>query len=216
MQPGNQQSDEHAFFDQLKRKTEIAYRQSDVFIRNPNWSYSICGTPMLKGVGLLVGLNWGGGGDGEIFSPQTYPDGTDVKTYAFIKRFFRYLNKYLKVDDPKNINYSNLSFFRSPKMNDLTDKDWNLSKEPFQEYLQYIDPPWIILASSGIERAKLSLSLSDVEPYTSGNKVIFNAYKAKCFIGERHIQLYSFPHPNAKVPGWIRDQLWDKTFSYKI
>ncbi len=208
--------DEHALFDQLIQKTEIAFHQSDVFIKNPNWSYSICGTPILKGVGLIVGLNWGGGGNGEIFPSQTYPDGIDVKTYTFIKRLFPYLNKYLKVDDPKEINYSNLCFFRSPKVKDLSDKDWNLSKELFLDYLRYLDPPWIILATSGIECASRALDLSDVLHFTAGDIIIFNAYIAKCSVGGRNVQLYSYPHPNAKVPGWVRDQLWDKTFSNKI
>jgi hypothetical protein len=131
MQASDKQLDEHELFDHLKRKTEIAYRQSDVFIKNPSWSYSICGTPIQKGAGLLVGLNWGGGGNGESFPSQTYPNNIDAKTYVFIKRLFPYLNKYLKLADPHEINYSNLSFFRSPKVNDLKQINSTSSKRNY-------------------------------------------------------------------------------------
>jgi len=214
MQQNSHDLDEIAFFHLLLQKTDEAYRRSDVIVKNGHWSYSVCGTPIYKEQGLIVGLNWGGGGTGEVFQAQVkYPNGNDIESYPFIKRLFPYLKAYLKVEDPKKLNYSNLCFFRSPHVDELTKKDWTLSSALFHNYAGYVRPAWILLATSGMDKALEVLELDQIELFKTGREKVFSACKARCSIAQKSIPFYAFPHPNAKVPGWVRDQLWGQVFS---
>jgi hypothetical protein len=206
--------DEVEFFHHILSKAEKAFRQSDVINLNSNWSYSVCGTPIYKGSGLIVGLNWGGGGSGEIFNAQiNYPNGSDIENYPFIKRLSPFLKKYLRVEGFKHLNYSNLSFFRSPNVHALTNKDWELSRSLFLDYITYVQPAWIVLlGTTGLDKATKLLDLEAIERFDVGKKRVFKAYKAQCSTLTKFTKLFALPHPSARVPEWIRDQLWRKVF----
>lgn len=217
-QQNDPQLDEIEFFNQLLIKTENAFHQSDVIHTNPNWSYSVCGTPIYRNAGLIAGLNWGGGGSGEIFEAQVkYPNGSDVESYQFIKRLFPFLREYLKVEDIKHLNYSNLSFFRSPHLSDLTKKDWELSKSLFHDYIAYVQPEWIVLLGiTGLDKATKLLDVETIEQFNVGKEKVFKAFKAQSSSLTKLTNLFAFPHPSARVPLRIREQLWREVFHKAI
>ncbi len=178
MKPIDINSDGETFFHLLLEETKELYKTSDVINKNSGWSYSMCGTPIVKKQGLILGLNWGGGGTGELFNPQAkYPDGDEIKTYPFIIKLTPYLKDHLGLEDITKINYSNLCFFRSPKVQDLSEKDWEVSIPLIQSYIKYVDPTWIVLTSSNVDRAKKPLLLDSTELFTAGVGRIYTGYK---------------------------------------
>jgi hypothetical protein len=64
------------FFTDLLDETKKSFENSPIkkyreqFFPSQKWNYSICETPIKKGKGIIVGLNWGG----NDYEPQSvYP-----------------------------------------------------------------------------------------------------------------------------------------------
>ncbi len=115
--------------------------------KGEEWYYSVCGTQIFRGRPILIGLNWGGKGK---FVPQRLEDynklGQDIHEYKFIKGINQRLKYYMSIDALVNTNYTNLSFLRSPNIRWL-DNDWEVTLPLLKEYINYINPPWILFAS---------------------------------------------------------------------
>lgn len=195
---------EDAFFHELLADTKEAFLKSS--LANKKWNYSICGTPMRKGKGLIVGLNWGG----KETDPQlAIPDGSDIENYNFIVRSKPFLEKYLQVKNVTEINYSNICFFRSPSISHLTECDIKLSEPLFYKYLNYIKPPWTVVLSNNITFLP---SIKTWEKVTSQfNGKVFSAYRAS----HDEMKFYALPHPNAHLKSEVRHDLWEKVFGQK-
>ena len=211
MQPNDFNADAETFFRLLLQDTEKAYQKSDIIQTNPHWAYSVCATPIVKNEGLIVGLNWGGGNNEEFKAQAEYPKGDDVEKYPFIMKLAPYLKDHLKVADVKKINYSNLCFFRSPKVSDLKQKDWECSQNLIQNYVKYVNPSWILLVTTNLDRAKDALSLDENPlPFQAGTEKVFTAYKSTSRVGGKTIPFYALPHPNAHIKAAVRKILWNE------
>jgi hypothetical protein len=199
---------ETEFFEQLIQKTAKQYEKSSIFLKGEKWNYSICGSPIQKGRGIVLGINWGADDNHE---PQSeMPDGKDIPTYRFINRSKDLLHKHLNVSlEPVNFNYSNLCFFRSPAENDLKIEDYRLSLPLLKEYVEYIQPPWILsLGSSNVQKLSYFGLLTDLQTfYDSQGK--FSGNKARLW----GYHFYSVPHPNAREKSYFREEIWKKCFS---
>lgn len=209
------QLNEKDFFNQLLQDAGTAYSQCDVIKLNSNWSYSVCGTPIIKKQGVILGLNWGGG-KSENFAPQNvYPAGDDIEKYPFIMKIRPFLKEHLHVQDIKTINYSNLCFFRSPKVQDLTEGDWDCSRHLIQKYITYIEPAWILFLSTNIDQAIKSLELEFLESPKVISYKTYTAYRGISKITGQKIPFYALPHPNARLQYNIRQQLWNLVLPIK-
>lgn len=196
------------FFQELLHETQIAFFNSPIYYSQKElgkqWSYSVCGTPIQTGKGILLGINWGADG---IHNPQSaIPDGKDIITYKFIERSKDYLLNYLNVNPARiNFNYANLCFFRSPKESDLTKRDYELSLPLFKQYVEFIQPPWIFsLGSSNskwlqqLKKLKKTIEFPDNEGKFKG--ITGTLWKFPYF---------SVPHPNARVKSKSREEIWE-------
>ena len=200
------------FFQNLIAKTEDAFSKSPIHLNNPDkkWFYSVCATPLNKGKGLILGINWGGS-EGHV--PQAgIPDGKGIETYGFFRLSAQKLKEYLELDiNELNFNYTNLCFFRSPREKDLSFKDYENSWPLFEEYVNYIDPPWILsLSVMNVDKLKLLGKIKNIKEYPDQNGKKFG-YKAQVL----NRKFYAVPHPNARLSNLSRDQIWSNLFSKK-
>jgi len=207
---------EEDFFHYLLIETEKAYQLSDVMKSKPKWAYSVCGRPIVKRQGLILGLNWGGEHNKEYQPQNKYPTDEDVSGYSYIKKLAPFLKEHLNVEDVKNINYSNICFFRSPKVQDLSNNDWDVSKRLISDFVSYVDPSWILFTSSNIGKAKDILKLEDpILHFKAGTIRVYHAYKTVSILSEKRVPFYSLPHPNARIKGKVRKMLWDDVLPIK-
>ena len=189
-----------AFFSLLIRETEQRWSLSPISkkYKEPLY-YSVCGTSIKRNKGVMFGLNWGGSNKpGDQYEPQqSMPcDISDSDNYRFIHVQLPYLEEFLKISSVDEINYSNLCFFRSSKISDLDEKDWDHSLELFDIFINYVNPEWLIFTSIGTARVAKLFSLSGFRKiqersFDQGNKM-FTAYKGKY---QNSIPMYTVPYP---------------------
>ena len=203
------------FFEQLLLKTKNAFESSDVLKRQialcQKWNYSVCATPIQKGKGIVFGLNWGGSNH----DPQAeYPLEEKEHSWNFMNNSRRYFSQYLEIDSINQVNYSNLCFFRSPKIHYLTQDDWQRSIPLFEEYVNFIDPPWTLMLGS----AALS-HLGDAGPWKLVKKISERS-NSKTVHGYQGILFEKYPliivpHPQARISTKARDAIWEQLFKEK-
>lgn len=198
---------EDQFFFSLLSKTETAFAKSDIGKRSNQWYYSVCGTPVRKGKGIVLGINWGVGTGAH--SPQSeMPDGLDIATYNFFKRSESYLATHLKVNiHCPDFNYTNLCFFRTPDINVLTINDFRDSLKLFTDFVEFVEPPWIF--SLGMTN---SLILSQ-HHMISNMEVIQEGKHRGVMATVLGRPFFAVPHPNARVKKEARQKIWEKVGS---
>lgn len=209
------------FFEYICHKVERAYSASDVRMLNRNWSWSICALPLRVNHDLILGLNWGGDG---TFNPQdelpTSKDAVEeIRTYSFIKRTSDLLYEY--GFDLDNINYLNISPFRTPKVHQLSIRDWNLSlNEFFVDMIDFLSPNrTLLLGTSGVTTLKSicingDLSLIDkLQEYKVVNGKTTTGYQGviRGKVGEH--RFFAVPHPCARISSQTRQAIWSEVFS---
>lgn len=153
-------ADSVRFQKELLAKTEKAYGDSD--IKCKGFSYAIAGNPIKKRKPIIIGLNWGGG--------STRPQDVDrlsqesPEEYAFIKKLDTLMKGIPLTEAIPHLNYTNISFFRSSRINELSPKDWDLSFPLLEKYIQFIQPPWILVTTIGRENlSKIFRVMSPIE-----------------------------------------------------
>lgn len=135
--------DERQFFDHMLDKTRQVFHRSKTYDNygDKNWNFAICETPIQKNTGIFFGLNWGGK---DIDTQSEYPVADKKRNWNFVSHSRRYFREYLKTEI-EQLNYSNLCFFRSPKVQQIEDSDWDLAIPLFKDYVDYINPPWTLI-----------------------------------------------------------------------
>jgi len=199
------------FFTDLLALTEQQFRLSPVYQKQLKhgklWNYAVCATPIANGKGIIFGINWGGN-DG--YKPQTImPTGEDVAEYTFLNRNLKYLKNMGLNFSEINFNYTNLCFFRSPRVSLIENEDFALSLIPFEKYVRYIDPPWML--SLGIKNMQILNRfglLKNIKRYHDDQKK-FSGISAQLW--DRKV--FAVPHPNAHVPRESRATIWEKVIN---
>lgn len=183
------------------------------------WGISVCTTPIQPGEGMILGINWGGGGPGDKYSygsqekmPTQEAFRRELRNgdYGFLIRSKDYIKEYLKLDiESGKFNYTNLCLFRSPTQKDLLADDYQNCFDIFKFLVQEISPPWILsLGTGNIERLKALDPTFLPQMNSSGRaKGCRGTLLDKPF--------YCVPHPNAHLSKNDRDDIWRKVFAVK-
>jgi hypothetical protein len=204
--------DEKDFFYYLLKKTETAFLKSDIYNyqikNNKNWNYAVCDTQIKKNKGIILGLNWGG----DNKNPQSvYPQKNKKRNWRFFNNITSFFKSHLNITSIEEINYYNLCFYRTPKIEYLKSSDWEQSISLTNEYIRYISPPWIVLlGKTGFSKLKTLKFISEIERFEIQDKKnrVFG-YKAKL---HTKFDLYCVPHPQARVSKQARIKIWDSLF----
>ena len=204
----------------LLEKTKAAYEKSK--IKRAGLFYSIAGTAIKKRKGVLMGLNWGGGGiiDNSKYLPQESLNNINKckpEDYRFIRALSSYLEKYLKLKSVNDINYSNLCFFRSPQIIDLSPNDWKICNDLFKYYIDYIQPKWILLTSIAINTISIlknntNIKFKEKKEFQQNNK-IFIAYRG--YYNQFPIYTIPYPYRAGGISEDTRKKIWDWHFANK-
>ncbi len=198
---------EELFFQNLLLNTKEAFSNSAICVKqkhlNQEWNYSVCGTPLQVGKGIIMGINWGA--DGNHPAQTMMPDGRDILDYKFISRSRLLLESYIKIDFVSlNFNYTNLCFFRTPRESLLEDKDYELSLPIFRQLVEYINPPWIFsLAIRNYQTLSRLKQLHDTKEFKDSSQKV-TGIKAQLW----EYPFYAVPHPNARVSSKSRQEIW--------
>lgn len=211
------------FFNKLLRKTEDAYRKSDVFknYKQKDWGYSVTATSFKKNEKVIVGFNWGV--DGSLIKKgKTHGSQKEYPTKDFpnlnddlgsFKRTLAQFYEYFEDNIPKvQINYC---FFRSEKENQITEEDLVLSSKLFDELINYLEPSMLVSFSRSLNNyleRKGRLINKETIKFESGNKSVF-VTKGKIEIYNKEILYFNLPHPNSPITGNSRKKTWDYCFN---
>lgn len=207
--------DNEKFFYKLLEETKAVFERSPVYKfqkeHAKNWNYAVCETPIQQNKGLVFGLNWGGN---DIGAQTKYPRFNKERNWNFMSSSAAYFRDYLNVNNIEEVNYSNLCFFRSPKIKDLKTEDWELSLPLFKKYVEFVNPTWtVLLGKKGISILNNRGLLSDlkrVEKKGAKNRsfgytgLLFGSYP-----------FYCVPHPQARIESVVREAIWNDLFEMK-
>ncbi len=202
---------ENQFFDELLSDTAIMFKKSPVYEKQQelgkNWNYAVCATPIIKGKGIIFGINWGG----DDIQPQTtMPTGENIVNYTFIKQSRKYLEQLGLNFSDINFNYTNLCFLRTPKANLLEEDDFRLSIPLFEKYVRFINPPWLL--SIGGKNMKIL----DKFGHLKGDEIVRYYDDQRKFRGHSaplwEWNVFSVPHPQARLSkaSNARQTIWEK------
>jgi len=205
----NVEKSPESFFADLLALTEQQFKQSPAYQkqlkRGQQWNYAVCATPIAQRKGIIFGINWGGS-DG--YKPQTkYPSGKDIVEYPFIYRIRKSLTSHLSLDfEELNFNYTNLCFFRTPTAYLLENDDFKLSLSPFEEFVKYINPPWLL--SIGLKNIDTlnNLGLLSDKKWLFDDEERFSGFSGRLW----DWNIFAVPHPNAHIKGEARAIIWEK------
>ena len=181
------------------------------------WGVSVCATPIQIGKGMILGINWGGGGisdensyESQLSMPTIpkFQDDLQRGGYKFLQRSKKYLENYLKIKVASGeFNYTNLCLFRSPQQKYLRIEDYEACFETFKFLVEEIAPPWIIsLGTTNIEKIEALESTFTYKLESFGRA---SGYKGICL----NTTFYCLPHPNFPLYNTDRDGIWNDIFS---
>jgi hypothetical protein len=195
----------------LELGTEAYQKQSRL-----KWGVSVCATPIQVGEGMILGINWGGGGPSDNYSYESqksmptqeeFQRDLENGDYRFLIRSKNYLMEYMKIDlESGKFNYTNLCLFRSPSQKDLSTEDYKSCSETFKFLVREISPLWILSFGTG-NIDKLNALIPGFSPE------IKSIGRAKgCSDRLLDKPFYCVPHPNAHLSKNDRDGIWKKVF----
>jgi hypothetical protein len=211
--------EEVAFFHELLRKTEEAYKESE--IKGNDWGYSVTATQISRGKPLIVGFNWGVDTEwvraGNSYGAQKeYPLRTfegNFDDLGSLKRTVEFFHEHY----PQALSgmQTNFCFFRSEREDQVSEKDLELSRPLFEEYLKFSDPSVIISFSSKLRNHLVSKGrIEEVDSlyvrYMKGRLQIIKGFYLTDT--ESKIPFVYLPHPNSRVSGTERKNAWNFCF----
>jgi hypothetical protein len=205
-------------FDCLKAQLKDAYGKKDM---KTGWGWSVCGTPIQIGATLIMGINWGGGSisdQHEYKFQDRMPDFDKFKQdyekgdYKFLKRISPLIKEYCHLDISEGkFNYSNLCFFRTPGIKNLTDDDYKSSIPIFKSLIELVKPSQIISLGTG-NISRLQKYFPD--DFQTGTAVLVPDTSHRIYSGFLFgYKFYGLPHPGArKLSNETYERLWKALF----
>jgi len=192
------------FFDHLLDKTQKVFFKSNTFKKHgdKNWNFAICDTPIKKKTGIFFGLNWGGN---DIDAQSVYPLAEKDRNWNFFSHSRNYFLEFLNTDI-EQLNYTNLRFFRSPKVKQIEPTDWDKAIPLFQEYVDYINPPWTLMLGKPNHLWNDHISNHNTIK-KKDNKTNRNMYGYTGILFGKY-PFGAVPHPQAKISTETRKEIW--------
>lgn len=189
--------------NEIFNKIGIAFEKSDVKKlaeeKGKEWFYSLCTSKPRKGQPLIIGLNWGA--KSEKFQPQdinNLPESIQWNEMGSLSRIKDFLKENFPLLPLENFNQSNLCFFRSKKEKQLTQKDKDLCKNIFEEFIELLKPQIMFGFSAPLRNY---LILNNRIEYLN-EKILHNG-KYRIFLKQGFIKFGNWwtyinllPHPN--------------------
>ncbi len=171
----------------------------------PGRSYAVCDTPIMKGKGIIFGLNWG---DASKEAQTKYPVLEKERNWHFMRGSLPYFKNYLGIESVSEVNYSNLCFLRTANIAELTYDNWKQALPLFKEYVEYIKPSWLLmLGVTGISVLNSHNELTEHERHdVVGNRGRVFGHTAKLY---GRYDLYAVPHPQSKISKEGRRAIWE-------
>ncbi len=198
-------AEEKFFYDLLKKSKEV-FLTSETYKnnKNENWNFAVCETPIQRNAGVFFGLNWGGK---NINEQSKYPVAMKKRNWNFVSHSRRYFRDYLG-KEIEELNYSNLCFFRSPKVYQMANSDWELAIPLFKEYIEYIKPPWTLMLGKPNRLWEKHVENKESKPFFDKkyNKTVYG-YTGKLF---GKYPFVAVPHPQARISPESRKQIWQE------
>lgn len=207
---------------QLLQLVGEAYDASDVKKNYPEWSYSLCATRIEPRAPMILGFNWGAA-KGHTYTPQdSIPPETFMDLYhngnlGSLRKIVRYLETYFPEDEVGRIGQSNFCFFRSKIENQISSDDLKRCLPLFEQFLRIAEPSEILIFSAALRnhlKTKFPGCFSEKHTlvYPAGNRS-YTVEKGHLQREAQSIPIYSLPHPNAHIPGSVRDAAWEFCFA---
>lgn len=207
-------------FGQSLKEAVIVYKKSNLYQKK--LGLSICATPIQIGKTLLIGINWGGGSSSDSYSynindemPSFDNFRNDYKegAYKFLKRIQPFIQKNCGIDiSSGEFNYSNLCFFRTPNIKELTREDFFVCAPIFKTMVTNIRPEQIISVGTGNIKYLKDFFRDDFRCVENEEAKTITSHKIST--GSLFsFKFYSLPHPNAhNLSNEIYEKLWEMQF----
>jgi hypothetical protein len=208
------ESEENEFFYNLLRRTSDTFEKAPIKKRQlekrETWNYAVCETQIQKGKPVYCGINWGGSNK----QAQTKPPEAmkEPRKWPFVTINKPCLREVLGIHSIDEINYTNVCFFRSPREQFLEDEDWVLSFPLFKSYVEFINPPYIILVGLSARKKLIKHGVyKDTFDVIKHDRI--KGYKGEMF---GKYKCYVVPHTNYRIKKSRRIDLWRKLFDRRI
>jgi hypothetical protein len=113
-----------------------------------------------------------------------------------------------------DMNYFNVCPFRSPKISELTEADWNLAIQNFLvSALDAIGPPrTVILGITAVHRLRSVMSDFAWHPTRADGRATGWGSGMLIRVAARH-HFILLPHPQARLKRDVRNRLWAEAFA---
>jgi hypothetical protein len=191
-------------------------RFAEAQVPSKAWNYSLVTTTLERGGPLIVGFNWGAA-QGEAYPPQRVISKSDYSEQdrASLARLDGYCRQIFGPDFTSRVSQTNYCFFRSETQAQISDDDLKLCQPIFDELLSILAPSMVLCFSSSlrdylIEKKRAVFDRRATIAYRSGNRNM--TYEAMRGRYNDQCEIASLPHPNAKIPGDVRDRAWQACF----
>ncbi len=191
-------------------------RFAEAQVPSKTWNYSLVTTTLERGQPLIVGFNWGAA-QGEHHPPQQVIAKNDYSEQdrASLARLDVYCRKIFGPAFLSQVSQTNYCFFRSETQAQISDDDLKLCQPIFDELLSILAPSMVLCFSASlrdhlIEKKRAVFDRRTTIAYRSGNRNM--TYEAMRGRYNDQCAIVSLPHPNAKIPGEVRDRAWQACF----
>lgn len=214
-------------FSRLLAKIKTAYDSSDIKKycekNGHQWAYELCATKITNNKPLIIGFNWGAASDGDYPPQKDYPTATfdDLfrkKDLGSFSRVVPYCNQYISPSFIHEAGQSNFCFFRSQRADQITERDLDLCKPIFKEFLESITPSLLLCFSSKLRDYLIDSHLTTnlhskelTDNVVGGRERTYKVAKGDYIAGQK-LKTYFLPHPNYRIQQTTRDKAWEFCF----
>lgn len=201
-------ADEAVFFEHLRREAAAAYAESPLRRSQGDACahYEICATPLRRGEGIVCGFA-AASVAGETYAPQTAAPERPTVDAGYARSLDPLLQRFLGVA-LREVNVTNLCFFRTATPEALEDDDWRCAIPLFLKYTLYLDPPWIVFTDTALlDRLVDSGLVDDYHTHVARGEEqpLARSYSGHLRTGE---PFACVPAPGADLAPEQRAELW--------
>jgi len=220
-----------AEFGELLAETDKCFLVSRIRqqMRNKDWFYSVLATPIKTKSLLLLGFN-PGAKKGLRYEPQRVMPSMelhilkrpDLGSLITVPEF---LSQYMPGEHLEHVIQGNYCFFRSESEADISDEDLLLCRPLFVQFMKLLQPRSVLCFSARAWAHMLRplpeplvVNVHEYEPVIfikETRRVEYVPARGSLTIHGSNISVFRLPHPNYKIPGSARHQIWHRIFCHE-